>query len=34
LEIAAAAKRIGKPDWAELVQAGLFPDAADMTEGL
>ena len=33
-EIAAAAKRIGKPDWAELVQAGLFPDAADMTEGL
>ena len=33
-EIAAAAKRIGKPDWAKLVQAGLFPDVEGMTEGL
>ncbi|MCJ2058112.1 DUF4424 domain-containing protein [Methylobacterium sp. J-048] len=33
-EIDAAAKRIGKPDWAELVKAGLFPEAEGMTEGL
>lgn len=29
-----AAKRIGAPEWAELVKAGLFPDADGMTEGL
>lgn len=36
--ISAAAGRIGAPEWAELVRAGLFPDVADapdrMTEGL
>lgn len=36
--ISAAAKRIGAPEWAALVKAGLFPDVPDtpdrMTEGL
>ncbi|WP_043357316.1 DUF4424 domain-containing protein [Methylobacterium sp. B1] len=33
-ELEAAQKRIDKPTWAELLKAGLFPDAEGMTEGL
>jgi len=33
-ELEAAQKRLDTATWAELIKAGLFPDAEGMTEGL